>query len=90
MPAALRLQAELGSSLRTLFVAPAATMDEVEAACTGRGWLAADTLWTNESPVHPTARYPAFVLLSPEGRILIEGSAVGQEQRIRDALVRLG
>lgn len=86
MPAALDLQAELGGRLRTLFVAPAATMGEVRVACAERGWLEADALWTNESPVHPTARYPAFVLLSPEGRILMEGSALGQEQRIREAL----
>jgi len=86
VPAALNLQAKFADTVQTLFVAPAQSMAEIETQGVARDWFATNAMWTNESPLHPTTRYPAFALLSAGGRILMEGGAAEQEQRIHDYL----
>ena len=86
VPTALNLQEKFADTMQTLFVAPAQSMTEIQALGVERDWFETNAMWTNESPLHPTTRYPAFALLSAEGRVLMEGSAAEQEQRIHDYL----
>lgn len=86
MPATLALQQEFADSLQVLFVAPAGSRAELEAFGAERGWFETEAMWTHEAPLQPSTRYPWFALLSPEGRVLLEGSASAQQQAIRDSL----
>jgi len=87
VPAALEQQAEFPDIVQVLFVAPAQTMAELQAFGDEQGGFEAKAMWTNEAPLQPSARYPAFALLCPDGRVLMEGSATVQEQEIRECLL---
>jgi len=86
VPAALEQQAALGGRCRLLFVAPAHSLEEVLAFADERGWLETEALWTVETPLEPTTRYPALALLSPSGEVLLEGSAPALEEAVRARL----
>jgi hypothetical protein len=86
VPATLTLQASHPTSLQVLFVAPAARREDLEAFAVARGWLGQGALWTTEAPVQTGARYPALVLLSPEGRVLLEGSAAALQADLHATL----
>jgi hypothetical protein len=86
VPATLALQAELADSVRVLFVAPAQSLDELRTFAAARGWLESAALWTDEAPLATPHRYPAFVLLSAAGVVLLEGGAAGREAEIRACL----
>lgn len=79
----LGLQAEFAHVLQVLFVAPGQSMAEIRAFATDRSWLGSEAMWTREAPLRIDARYPAFALLSPEGEIVMAGSATGQELQVR-------
>ena len=89
MPAALAQQAEFGDTLQVLFCAPAQSMAELQAFGADRGWFETKAMWTDEAPLQTSARYPAFALLSPGGRVLMEGAASGHEAEIRERLLGL-
>ena len=83
MPATLELLRDLGGSLRVLFVTPGDTAAELRTACEQHGWLDTDALWTHEAPLRTSARYPWVALLSAEGRVLLEGSALESMAEVR-------
>lgn len=86
MPTALQLQADFERTLRVLFVAPADTREAIGAFASAPDRAGSGALWTDEAPLRPTTRYPAFALLDPRGRILLEGSTTGREEELRACL----
>lgn len=86
MPATLELQAAFERTLQVLFVAPADGRADIEAFAAARDWLGRGALWTAEAPVRTAARYPALVLLSPDGRVLLEGPAAALQGELRAIL----
>lgn len=86
VPSAVRMMREHGDVLNTIFVeSQGHTMDDVTKMALQRQWFGTDAVWTTERPVTTGARgIPNFVLLSPEGEVVMMGNPISMHHEIEE------
>jgi hypothetical protein len=82
VPAAIKLQAEIGEDLQVIFVeSQGATATKAEKFALDRKWLGGRAMWTTEPPFNTgLGGLPSCALVSPTGEILevgMSGSVMG-------------
>ena len=88
MPAAIKLQAELGEDLQVIFVeSQGANAQAAEKFALDRKWLGGRAMWTTEAPFNTgLGGLPSCALISPTGEIVnvgMSGSVMGD---VEDAI----
>lgn len=85
---AVKMQAEFGDKLNTIFVeSQGHTMDDVRKLALDKQWFGTDAMWTKERPVVTGAKgIPNFVLLSPEGEVVLMGNPVSMHKQVEEYL----
>jgi hypothetical protein len=88
---AVKMQAEYGDNLNTIFVeSQGHTMDDVRKLALEKKWFGTNAMWTKERPVRTDARgIPNFVLLSPEGEVVLMGHPGSMHKQIEDYIKSL-
>ena len=85
---AVKMQAEYGDKLNTIFVeSQGHTMDEVRKLALKKKWFGTSAMWTKERPVITgSSGLPNFVMLSPEGEVVLMGHPISMHQQVEEYL----
>ncbi len=82
------MQAEYGESLNTILVeSQGHDQSKVNELALKRKWFGSSAIWTGERPVRTNSRgIPNFVLLSPEGEVVMMGNPIREHKAIETYL----
>ena len=85
---AVKMQTENPDLLNTVFVeSQGHTLDDVTKLSLEKGWFGSSAMWTTERPMVTGARgIPNFVLLSPEGEVVMMGNPMAMHGEIEEYL----
>ncbi len=83
MPAAIKLQREFAGELNTLLIDFVHSPGQVRQLGLSEGWFGTSAMWGFEIPFYPHTARPSFVLLSPSGEVVLEGSPIEKQAEIR-------
>jgi len=88
---AVKMQAEYGDKLNTIFVeSQGHTMDEVRKLALKKKWFGTSAMWTKERPVITgSGGLPNFVMLSPEGEVVLMGHPISMHSKVEEYLAGL-
>ena len=88
---AVKMQAEYGDKLNTIFVeSQGHTMDDVRKLALKNKWFGTSAMWTEERPVITgSGGLPNFVMLSPEGEVVLMGHPLSMHQKVEEYLAGL-
>lgn len=86
VPSAVKMATEMPDAINTIFVeSQNHSMDEVRKLALSRKWFGTNALWTTERPCSsPGSGLPAFVLLSPEGEVVLSGNPITMHKEIEE------
>jgi hypothetical protein len=85
VPTAVKMAEESADALNTVFVeVQGHTMDDVRKLGLSRKWFGTNAIWTTERPCGSGRGIPFFVLLSPEGEVVMSGNPLSEHKAIED------